>query len=230
MTAILCAIETELEPYLAVTSGTASVVSGLIVHEGTMDGAPVILVCCGVGKVNAALAVQMLIDRFPIQRIILSGTAGGIDKRLKIGDTVVSADIAYHDVSPCFLTEYPPHLPGAFFRADESLLESARVLQSPTGQPVYFGRIVTGDSFIDTNGRAEIIKRLNPLCVDMETAAAAHVCTVNRIPFLAVRSVSDTEDDHGLGSFLKNAAMASKHSFLLVRELLKEVTKHGSLL
>lgn len=225
-TVILCAFDTESKPFLAALTQTGvSTHAMFTVHEGVLDGVEVILACCGVCKVNAAIAVQALIDRFDISRVIMSGTAGGIDRRLRIGDTVVSTEMVYHDVQPDILTKTRPFLSEPYFRADAALITACQraVDNIPAGHTVYFGRMVTGEAFISTEGREDIIERFNPLCVDMETAAAAHACHVNGVPFIAVRSITDTEDDVGLGSFYQNAVMASERSFLVVRALLTEL-------
>lgn len=226
VTGIICAIDVEAAPFLrTMTDISVSTHAMLQIQEGFIADKPVAVVRCGVCKVNAAIAAQVLINHFRVSRVIVSGTAGGIDKRLHIGDTVVSTDTAYHDVQDNILTSQHPYMTDPIFNTNAELLAAAtRAVQTDTlSHPVYFGRIVTGEAFISTEGREEIIRRFNPLCVDMETAAAAHVCYVNQTPFLAVRSISDTEDDAGYGSFFQNAEMASEHSFLVVKALLHEL-------
>ncbi|MED2711338.1 5'-methylthioadenosine/S-adenosylhomocysteine nucleosidase, partial [Bacillus toyonensis] len=111
-----------------------------------------------------------------------------IDKVLKIGDTVISTEIAYHDVDEGILTEYHPWMESVYFKTDSKLLELSRAVieNNQFTQNVYFGKIVTGEAFISESGRTEIISTYNPLCVDMETASIAHVCYANTIPFIAV--------------------------------------------
>lgn len=223
MTAILCAVDTEARPFWdALTEPQESSHAMLKVREGYIDSARVVVVRCGVCKVNAALAAQILINRFPVARMFMSGTAGGMDRRLRVGDTVVATETVYHDVQASVLTEQHPYMDEAVFRADADLLAVCRraLAQNPPGHPAHFGRIATGETFIIREGRAAITQQFEPLCVDMETAAAAHACYVNNLPFLAVRSISDTEDDSGYGSFYQNASMAAEHSFRVVRTLL----------
>lgn len=84
-------------------------------------------------------------------------------------------------------------------------------------QNILFGKMVTGETFIDNKGRSEIISKFNPLCVDMETASIAHVCYVNKIPFISIRSITDTEDERGVEVFESNCLMAAKKSIDFVK-------------
>lgn len=85
------------------------------------------------------------------------------------------------------------------------------------------GRTVTGDVFIEQDGRESIIERFDPICCDMETAAAAHVCRAMGVSFNCVRAISDTEDEAGLGSFEKNVAFAAQKAFDGVCAVLSEL-------
>ncbi|MES9706451.1 5'-methylthioadenosine/S-adenosylhomocysteine nucleosidase, partial [Bacillus toyonensis] len=185
----------------------------------------VVALYCGVCKVNAAIAAQILIDKFNVTHIIVTGVAGAIDKVLKIGDTVISTEIAYHDVDEGILTEYHPWMESVYFKTDSKLLELSRAVieNNQFTQNVYFGKIVTGEAFISESGRTEIISTYNPLCVDMETASIAHVCYANTIPFIAVRSITDTEEASGIEVFEDNCVSASHHSIHFVKKLLESL-------
>ena len=102
-------------------------------HEGRLCGVEVVAVVCGVCKVNAAIASQLLIDDFAVGAILNSGTAGGMDPRLRILDTVISTEVCYHDVAREVLTEFHPWMASPFFQADPGLLELSRaaVRKSP---------------------------------------------------------------------------------------------------
>lgn len=222
---VICAIERELEPYLDVIKTEAVTKNALITfHQGSIADTEVVALFCGVCKVNAAIAAQILIDKYEVDCVIVSGTAGGLDKRLKIGDTVISTEVTYHDVDDEILTEYHPWMPDIYFYADKGLLSVFKkaILNAKLPQTIYFGKIVTGESFIDKDGRDIINQKYNPLCVDMETAAIAHVCYANRIPYIAVRSVSDTEENSGEDNFSRYCNLASENSFKVVELLLKE--------
>ncbi|MBL1704717.1 phosphoglycerate transporter, partial [Klebsiella pneumoniae] len=115
-------------------------------------------------KVNAAIAAQILIDKFHVTHIIVTGVAGAIDNALKIGDTVISTEIAYHDVDEGILTEYHPWMESVYFKTDSTLLELSRevIEKNQFTQNIYFGKIVTGEAFISESGRTDIISKYNP--------------------------------------------------------------------
>jgi len=186
-------------------------------YSGIYEGVEVVAVLCGVCKVNAAIATQILIDSFEVTQIILTGVAGALNKKLKIGDTVISNEIAYHDVKGGILTEYHPWMEDIYFRPDRRLLS-------------YIGRIITGEAFITHNEREDLIKRFNPLCVDMESASVAHTCYVNKIPFIVIRSMSDNADENGSESFKSNVELAALNSIKVAEGLITKLgTKHKNL-
>jgi len=180
---------------------------------------------CGVCRVYATLATQMLIDCYGTNVIINSGTAGGMNTELEIFDTVIATESAYHDVNCDILTEYHPWHKSAYFASDERLLTLTRSAVSKLEHKykVYFGRMVTGEAFITDNGRDDINEKYQPLSVDMETAGIAHVCYVNKIPFIAIRSITDTAKHSGNNRFKENcntAAVISKDTTLALIEKL----------
>lgn len=205
--------------------------AGLEFLSGMLNGVKCVAVLSGVCKVNAAIAAQVLIDIYAVDAIIVCGVAGGMDRRLKIGDTAVTTEIAYHDVDDAILRDYHPFMKVPRFYADEHmvLLMREAVDAHEFEQPVYFGVVVTGEAFIETNGRAEINDRFKPLCVDMETAAAAHVCYVNKKPFAAIRSISDVEDNTGMATFEQNCAMAAERSTSVLKALLKRMSRENGI-
>lgn len=195
----------------------------LTFYTGFYKNVEIVALYCGVCKVNAAIAGQILIDKFDVTKIIIIGVAGAISKDLCIGDTVISTEVTYHDVSDNILTEYHPWMESVYFKADNNLIGLCEkfIDTNSFSQKIFFGRIVTGEAFITDNGRKQIIDRFNPLCVDMETASIAHVCYVNNISFLAIRSISDTEEESGIEAFEKNCVSASENSINILKEILE---------
>lgn len=194
-------------------------------HSGKFKGKEVVALYCGVCKVNSAIATQILIDRFNVTHIIVTGVAGAIDSRLSIGDTVISTEVSYHDVEDGILTEYHPWMESIYFKADSELTKISRIVieENTFVQRIYFGKIVTGESFITKKNRKSIIQNYNPLCVDMETASIAHVCYVNRIPFIAIRSITDTENECGIENFEINCVSASENSINILEKILMSI-------
>ncbi|MCR4958361.1 MAG: 5'-methylthioadenosine/S-adenosylhomocysteine nucleosidase [Prevotella sp.] len=147
---------------------------------------------CGIGKVNAALGVQRMINAHRPDCIISSGCAGGNGDDVNIKDIVVSSEVAYHDVY-CGAAEGGSLVYGqvqgmpARFQADPYLLRKSEELE------VKRGLIVTGDWFVDSREKMESIIQLFPeaKAVDMESAAIAHACYINNVPFISFRVISD---------------------------------------
>lgn len=223
---IICAGDTEFEAFLPhIHILRSSRAAMLTFYEGTVGGIPVAALFSGVCKVNAAVACQLLIDRFGAGRIINAGTAGGIADEVNLFDTIIAERAAYHDVAPDILTEFHPWMQDVFFRSDAGLLEAARRYAAHSPHPLRFGTIVSGEQFIGNSGREDIRRRFAPLAADMETAACAHVCYVNSIPFLSVRTITDTETQQGVGVFEQNCEKASRISADITAGILAELTE-----
>jgi len=228
MTLIICAIKNEAKPFLtALENVKKEKCASLKVYIGTINGIDVMVARCGVGLERAAAATQALIDNFKILRMIMSGTAGGVDKKLKIGDTIVSEEILYHERKTKVLQSDSSFDVDTVFKADESLLLTAKkaIENNPLSQKVYFGRITSGSKFLSGKGFKEVAEKFHPMCVDMETAAVAHVCAINKTPFIAVRSITDTPEKSGLLNFYKNVVQASNNSYSVVEKLLQELER-----
>ncbi|MBQ3362193.1 MAG: 5'-methylthioadenosine/S-adenosylhomocysteine nucleosidase [Prevotella sp.] len=156
---------------------------------------------CGIGKVNAALGAQQMINEFHPDCIISSGCAGGNGDDVQIQDVVVSSELCYHDVycgtAIDNTTQYGQvqGLP-ARYQADPYLLEKAQNLSLLTPYStlhIHPGLIVTGDWFVDTKEKMRSIIEKFPeaKAVDMESCAIAQTCYINKVPFISFRVISD---------------------------------------
>lgn len=158
-----------------------------------------VLVRSGIGKVNAALCAQVLIDLFAVDTIINVGVAGAIDKRVKIGDIVISTDAVQHDFDTSALGDEPgviSRMENSVFRADDTLVAAAKRAVESIGFPVYEGRIASGDQFVSDPAQKDRIARLfAPMCCEMEGAAIAHACYLNMVPFVIIRAISDNAEE-----------------------------------
>lgn len=167
--------------------------------EGTLRGLPVVIVRCGVGKVNAALCVQILVDLFAVTHIVNTGIAGSMDADLDIGDLVVAEEAMYHDMSVTVFGYLRGQVPGMdvrAFPADPALSQAAAQACAARGVRFKRGRIVSGDQFIgDSAVKQDILANCGGLCVEMESAAIAHAAYRNGIPFTILRAISDKADD-----------------------------------
>ena len=130
--AIICASERELAPFLPlIENPTISERAMLRIHEGRLNGFEVAAVYCGVCKVNAAAAAQIMIDCYGADTVISAGASGGMAEELQLFDTVVAAEACYHDVHERILTDYHPFMKTQFFPASSELVSAAKVAAKP---------------------------------------------------------------------------------------------------
>jgi len=152
---------------------------------------------CGIGKVNAALGAQRMINEFHPDCIISSGCAGGNGDDINVQDIIVSKELCYHDVycgkaiDDSTVYGQVQGLP-ARFQADPELLRKALSI-GPSGVNLHQGLIVTGDWFVDSKDKMrEIIGHFpEAKAVDMESCAIAQTCYINKVPFISFRVISD---------------------------------------
>lgn len=196
-------------------------------YEGTIDQTSVVLVQSGIGKVNAAIAASLLINQFNVDSIINTGSAGGINRGLKVGDLVLSTELAYNDADArAFGYEFGqiPQMPKRY-KADETLLSKLYKAASKSDWEIKKGLIVTGDSFISNKEKInEIIHHFSEaLVTEMEGTAIAQTCYQFNIPFVVIRAVSDVADEKASLSFDEFIDSAGKKSAEMVIEFIKLV-------
>lgn len=216
ITGIICPCRQELEPFFkAADNITAVQIKRQQFFKADIAGREVLLCNSGIGKVNSALAAQLMIDRFDVDRIIVSGTAGGIDQSIELFDTVICETAVYHDFAAGYLKAEYPNMDEAVFKADAGITKCL-----PEGRYIY-GCIVSGDKFVEDKDREQLIEKFNAVCADMETAAVAHCCYINEVPFAAVRTITDTPKYSGISNCLANLDKAAAISASVVIEILK---------
>lgn len=219
---IICASDVELAPFLTHLQVTSVTLKAMLkFYEGIIMEMPIVIVYSGVCKVNAAIACQLMIDLFSPEIIVNAGTAGGIDETVELFDTIISTKVCYHDVADDILTEFHPWLKTIYFQLDPDLLAAAKQYCQTAEYPIHLGTTVSGEQFIEENNRAMIKQQYSPLSVDMETASIAHVCHVNEIPFIAIRTITDTSSHQGIEQFEQNCQKASFISSQIVIDFLK---------
>lgn len=173
--------------------------AGMEFYEGVLEGLDVVVVQCGVGKVNAALCVQVLCDCFGVNAVVNTGIAGSLYAGLDIGDLVVSQDAMYHDMD-VRVFGYPigqvPAMPLCYL-ADEKLIQYAmEAAEAVNPGHATVGRVASGDQFICGKDQKNfIIEHTGAVCTEMEGAAIAHAAYRNRTPFVIIRAISDKADD-----------------------------------
>ena len=175
-------------------------VAGMEFFEGTLDGKAVVVVQCGMGKVNAGICAHTLINDFGCTRIINTGVAGSLDNAIDIGDIVVSTDAVQHDfdVSPIgFERGEIPYTGRYAFPADETMraLAVSAAREAAPEVHVFEGRVCSGDQFIASREQKEtILANFGGECCEMEGGAIAQACYLSNTPFVIIRAISDKAD------------------------------------
>lgn len=227
---IIGAMELEVEQLKAEMTDTKIITkAGMEFHEGCLNGASVVVVRCGIGKVNAALCVQILADVFQVTHVINTGVAGSLNAKLDIGDILISKDALYHDMNVTIFGYQLGEVPQMGFRefqADEHLASLAKEICEKVNPDinVMFGRVVSGDQFISSKEVKErLISVFHGDCTEMEGAPIAHGAYLNGIPFVIIRAISDKADDSAEMDYPTFEAAAAKHSAALVKELVRAI-------
>ena len=196
---------------------------GVDFYMGKMDTHSIVLARCGIGKVNAAICTQAMIDLFAVDYIINVGVAGGLAKDLRIGDIVVSTDLVQHDMDTTAFGDplgTIPRMAESFFPADAQLRKIALQAGETIDATITPGRIASGDKFVsDPADKHHIASIFKAHCVEMEGAAIAHACYLNKIPFLVIRAISDSADGDATVSFEKFVLHAAKNSAAMVKQM-----------
>lgn len=203
--------------------------AGMNFYRGLLAGKEVVIVQCGVGKVNAALCTQILADCFGVTSIINTGIAGSLRAEINIGDIVLSEEAIYHDMDVTVFGYALGEVPGIGhpeFPADRKLVElakeSCRKANPEIG--VFTGRIVSGDQFIMSREKKDWLKaNFDGLCTEMEGAAIAHGAWRNEIPFLIIRAISDKADDSASMTMDEFEPLAIRHTVNLLMEMLPKM-------
>ena len=198
---IIGAMEQEVETLLEqMENKTAFAKAGSTFYEGKLAGLDAVVVQCGIGKVNAALCVQILCDCFSVTHVVNTGIAGSLSADLDIGDLVISRDAMYHDFD-CVHFGYPmgkvPGMDVVAFPADETLADLAYAAAEEVNPGhTRRGRVASGDCFVaDKAVKDRIIEITGALCTEMEGAAIAQTAYRNGVPFVIIRAISDKADD-----------------------------------
>ncbi len=197
--------------------------------EGTLENKEVVVVRCGVGKVNAAICTQILIENFNIDCVINVGIAGGLYPDINIGDIVISSDTVQHDMETDAVGGARgeiPRLGKAFFEADKMLIDIAQEAAEKIIAPykVYIGRIASGDQFVANIAvKEDIYTTFTAYCAEMEGAAIAHTCFLNEIPFVVIRSISDKADNSAGGTFEEFVELSSKNAMKVIVAMLQKL-------
>ncbi|EGR1042992.1 5'-methylthioadenosine/S-adenosylhomocysteine nucleosidase [Vibrio cholerae] len=203
--------------------------AGCTFYSGQIQGVDVVLLQSGIGKVAAALGTALLISQYAPDVVINTGSAGGFDASLNVGDVVISSEVRHHDADVTAFGYEIGQMAGQppAFKADEKLMTVAEqaLAQLPETHAVR-GLICTGDAFVCTAERQQFIRQHFPsvVAVEMEASAIAQTCHQFKVPFVVVRAISDVADKESplsFEEFLPLAAQSSSAMVLKMIELLK---------
>ncbi len=186
-------------------------------YRGSIAGHEVVVVHSGVGKVRAATCCQFLIDHFGVDRVILIGVAGALKPGLSVGDIIVSDRTMEWDFRSV-------NEGMCWYQADPSLIALAVGAAERLGRRLLVGSVLTGDRPVyKLNHKHELFQTFNGDCVEMEGAAVGLVCSMNNIPFILVRVISDFADENTHQEFVRSFDKVAPLPAEVVLEMLKEL-------
>ena len=203
--------------------------AGMVFYKGELCGQKVVIVKSGIGKVNAALCAQILVDLFQVDTLINTGIAGSLDAQIDIGDMVISTDAVQHDMDASIFGDpvgQIPRMDTFSFPADEKLVELAKKVNEEENPDIrtFTGRIVSGDQFVSSaEVKEKIVSNFHAMCTEMEGAAIAHAAYLNKVSCVIIRAISDKADNSAVMDYPEFESQAIVHSVRLVRGLMKKL-------
>ncbi|MEF1171949.1 5'-methylthioadenosine/S-adenosylhomocysteine nucleosidase [Vibrio sinaloensis] len=200
--------------------------AGCTYFSGQINGVDVVLLQSGIGKVAAAVGTTILLDEYQPDVVINTGSAGGFDSSLNLGDVVISTEVRHHDADVTAFGYEIGQMAGqpAAFIADEKLMDVAeKALSQMEDKHAVRGLICTGDAFVCTAERQAFIRQNFPsvIAVEMEASAIAQTCHQFKVPFVVVRAISDVADKEASMSFDEFLPLAAKSSSEMVFKMVE---------
>ncbi|MEG0772932.1 5'-methylthioadenosine/adenosylhomocysteine nucleosidase [Clostridium sp.] len=200
----------------------------MVFNSGNIFNKEVVIVTSGIGKVNAAVCTQILVDEFKVDYVINVGIAGGIGEDIYPGDIVIANTLIQHDVDTSAFGEKLGQIPRMDifdFKCDKTLLQHAKIACAELSEVnTFVGRVVSGDQFIASGDKIKWLgKEFNALACEMEGASIAHVAYLNDIPFIIIRSISDNANNGAHMDYEKFKHIAVKNSNIILRSMLKSM-------
>lgn len=197
--------------------------------KGKLVGKDVVVVRSGIGKVNAGICAQILVDRFGVDTLINTGIAGSLDADIDIGDIVISTDAVQHDMDATrfgYERGQIPRLETFSFRADERLVEAAVAANQEANPTIhtFTGRVLSGDQFVaDQDVKDTLVSLYGGKCTEMEGAAIAQAAYLNHVSYVIIRAISDKADNSAVVDYPTFERQAIEHSVKLVCNLIARI-------
>jgi len=206
-----------------------SVHAGINVIRGDFKGTPIALAQCGIGKVNATICTQMLVDLYQPEGMIFSGVAGGLLPNMQVGDIVVASHLIQFDIDLTAFGRRHGELPDRdrMIQSDADMVRQSAdcfdaVFEGEADAPnLMIGTVVSGDKFIEDSETLRWLQReFGALATEMEGAAVGYTCQLNNVPFIIIRGLSDTANESAPDDFKSNLDTVCEHSFRLMERLI----------
>jgi adenosylhomocysteine nucleosidase len=226
MIGIIAAMENEVREIKSVMEDRIKIhYAGMDFIKGKLFNKETVVVKCGVGKVNAAMCTQILIDLFKVEMIMNVGVAGAVDSQLEVGDIIISKDCCQYDMDARAFGHPWGEIPNmniTFFKADVQLIQLAEKVAKELGVSYWSGRVMTADLGVDSiELKEKLYAEFGGLCVEMEGAAIGHVAYLNRVPFLIIRSISDKADGNLAKDYKMNLEKSIKKGVEIVLNMIE---------
>lgn len=230
MIGIIGAMEEEVKALADMMSNVeTATAAGMVFKKGFLKGKEAVVVRSGIGKVNAAVCTQILVDDFGVDYVINTGIAGSLKAEINIADIVISSDVLHHDMDASGFG-YPlgqiPRMDVLSFEADKHLIDVAKEACAKVLPEIgtHIGRVVSGDQFIsDKAVKERISANFDGYCTEMEGAAIAQAAYLNKVPFVILRAISDKADDSATMDYPTFEKQAIENSVKLIKELVGQI-------
>lgn len=222
MIGIIAAMPVELEEICKeITDVRHESAGGINFTLGSLNGHEVVAAVSGIGKVNAAMCTQAMILTFSPRLVINTGVAGSLSKELSVYDVAVATDVVEHDMDTTPLGDPPGFISGpdvVKMPACTELVEALCAKANELGTKLLPGTVASGDVFVcDRAVKNSIAEKFGAVACEMEGAAIGHVCYINKVPFMVIRSISDSADDTADVSFSEFCPVAASVASKIVK-------------
>lgn len=217
----------------AMTVSAEQTHAGIETIRGDFGGVDIVLAQCGIGKVNATICTQMLIDHFQPEALVFSGVAGGLLPNMRAGDMVIASHLIQYDMDLTAFGRRHGEIPGhesRMIESDPGLVQMAATAfdaafpASPDGPSLMLGTVVSGDRFIQDPETLRWLQReFSALATEMEGAAVGYTCGLNGVPFVVIRGLSDSASETASGDFASNLHKVCENSFHLLEHLIPRI-------
>lgn len=230
MLGVIGAMSEEVQLLLGeLTDRKESVHAEIMVTQGNYKGTDIALAQSGIGKVNATICTQMLIDLYKPEKLVFSGVAGGLLPNMQAGDIIVASHVVQYDMDLTAFGRRHGEIPGRdrLIECNPTLVNKSTeafdaAFETKSDSPnLMIGTVASGDRFVQDTGTLRWLQReFAALATEMEGAAFGYTCHLNKVPFVVIRALSDSSSESASGDFEQNLHKACLNSFKLMNKLI----------